>query len=259
MTKFISNRLRNYHKPEILSGLLCFAITGLAALALTSCGGGGGGGGGGGSTAVTITSISRPGIVQATPYSLSIYGTNFVNGMTLSITSSNPTVTITPTSITSGLITANVNISTAPAERYVTINILSNGSSVASTIMGVASSNQVLQSTGTGYAPATTDIQNILNIYCRSCHGASGNLNMSTNTLSSNNLINTYSTGTYKCANKFRVVAGDPRTTSSFLIDKLTNATPCGGGVKMPTGTLTTPFTQTEIDAITDWVAGGAR
>ena len=258
MTKFISNSLRNCRSPGILSGFLCFAITGLATLALTSCGGGGGGGGGG-STAVTITSISRPGIVQAMAYSLSIYGTNFVNGMTLSITSSNPTVTITPTSITSGLITANVNISAAPTERYVTINVLSNGTSVASTTMGVASTNQYLQTNTPPAAPATTDIQHILNTYCTSCHGTEGNLDMSTKTLSSNNLIQALSTGPNKCTNKFRVVAGDPRASSSFLIDKLTNPTPCGGGVQMPKGTTTTPFTQTEIDAITDWVAGGAR
>ena len=90
-----------------------------------------------------------------------------------------------------------------------------------------------------------------------SCHGTSGNLNMSTSTLAASNLIQTLSNGPNKCPNRLRVQAGDPRVSSSFMIDKLTNNSPCGGGIKM-TGSPTL-ITQTEIDAISDWIAGGAR
>ena len=255
MTSFISNRLRNYHKPEILSGLLYYTISGLAALALTSCGGGGGGGGGG-STAVTITSISRPGIVQATPYRLSIYGTNITSSMTLSITSGNPPVTIatiTPTFFDSGLITANTNITSAPTESYVTINVLSNGTSVASTTMGVASTNQTV----------ANGIQTIFTAKCAICHasgGAVGGLDLSDATIG--NSTGVIGKTSIACSQKLRTVPGDPRRTSSVLIDRILPAPAsqtCNQGHPMPPTGSTTTLTSQDIIDLTEWVAGGTR
>ena len=236
------------------------AIIGLATLsfALASCGGGGGSGSTANTTA-TISSVSPVGMVASgTARALSLTGTNFASGMTVSVTDGSTTYTTgTVTVQSANLMSTTVTIPTAPTSRYVTVTVKSStGVTQASTILGVASVSKVLQSNA---APATTDIQYIFNTYCTGCHGTDGNLDLSTKTLSASNLIQTLSNGPNKCTNRFRVTAGDPRAASSFLIDKITNLTPCGGGVQMPKGATATPFTQTEINAITDWIAGGAN
>lgn len=219
-----------------------FVVFLLISLSLSSCGGGGGGSSST-TAAPTISSISRNGVSAPFTGSLSITGTNFGIGMTLSITSSQGTQPITPTTVTSTQISVtSVSINSAPTERYVTVNILSGVSTVASTTMGVASASKTL----------AADIQPIFNTYCTGCHGSNGNLSLSIGN-SASNLIQTTSSG---CSGRLRVKAGDPRITSSFLIDKLTSNSPCGGGIKM-TGSPTA-ITQTEIDAIINWVAGGA-
>lgn len=225
----------NLHRLTIILGTV---------LTLVSCGGGGSGGGGSSSTpAATISSLSRNGVSAPFTGSLSVTGTNFTSGMTLSITSSLGTQPITPTTVTSTLIAvSSITISSAPTERYVTVNVLSGGSTVASATMGVANVSKTL----------AADIQTIFNTYCTGCHDSSGSLNLSSGN-SASNLIQTASSG---CSGRLRVKAGDPRAESSFLIDKLTSNSPCGGGDKM-TGSPTA-ITQTDIDAIVDWVAGGA-
>lgn len=220
-----------------------------ATMTLASCGGSGGGGGGTSSSA-TITSISVPGMVQATTRNIALTGTNFVNGMTLSLTSSLGTQTVMPTTITSTMIVASVTINTAPAERYVTVNLQSGGSTVASTILGVASSNKTLA--GNIMTIFTT------NSLCTSCHGGSGNMALDGGTIATAAaLINTNSKG---CSARLRVTPGDPRRSKSVLIDKIlassTGISPCYG-VGMPADANV--LTAQQIADIIDWVAGGAN
>lgn len=224
-------------------------------LILASCGGGGGGGTS--TPAATITGINPVGLIAATPRSLSITGTNFSSGMTLDITTpSGTTTSITPTSVTSTLIVANnFSISTAPPERYVTVSIKSGNTTVAFTTLGVASTSVTL----------STDIQTqIFDAYCIACHGASGNLDLSSttlpsgNTASAANLIETNSTG---CSQKLRVKAGDPRRSNNVLLDVLQN------GPVMSCNSITVRYmpqsqarlSPADINKITDWIAGGAH
>ncbi len=240
---------RNLHRLALLLG---------ATLSLASCGGGGAGGGGGGNTTVTINSISPTGVVQSTLYTLYIYGTNFTNGMTIRITSTQGSTNITPSSITSGLITVtNFSIGTAPNEKYVTVNLIStNGTTTLdSTMLGVASLSRTI----------VADIQPIFNTHlCNTCHGSSGGLNLSTAPLSSTGLINESST---RCSQKLRVKPGDPRTSNNVLLDVLyaksttavmsCNSTTSNPDRRMPQG-AGAALSQPEIDIITDWIAGGA-
>lgn len=219
------------------------------ALSLVSCGGGSSGGGGGTATA-TITGINPVGLVAATTHNISLTGTNFTNGMTLSITSSSGTTAITPTSITSTLIIVNnFSIATAPSERYVTVNLKSSGgTTLASTILGVANNDRTMAG----------NIQAIFDSNCISCHSTSGSggLNL-TNGASVNALVNTNSSG---CSSRFRVTPGDPRRSSSVLVDKIrvlaTGTAACSGG-PMPPSPAT--LTSQDIDDIIDWIAGGVR
>lgn len=230
----------------------------IAALLLTSCGGGGGGGGGTTTPGtVSITSISPLGMVASTTArSLAITGDNFVSGMTVTVSNSlGGTYTTGTIAVSTQMITTNVTIATAPTDRYVTVTVKSStGTILASTTLGVASVSKVLLTSPT---PLSTDIQNIFTNSCSSCHGSSGNLALSTATLSANNLIETPSSTSSGCSGRTRVKAGDPRASSSLLIDKLTNNATCGSLGKM-TGSPTV-MTSTEINAIIEWVAGGAN
>lgn len=246
------SRINNIH--QIGTYLLHISkIAGIASLSLSiaSCGGGGGGGGSVAATA-TITSISPVGMVASgTPRALSITGTNFASGMTVSVTDGSTTYTTGTINVqTSNLITTTVTIPAAPTNRYVTVSVKSStGTLLASTILGVASVSKTL----------LTHIQPIFAASCGGCHtgGAAQNyLNLSSYSASAGSTgpINTQSVG---CSSQLRIKPGDPRTTSSFLIDKIQNTNPCGTGSQM-TGSPTTLLPQ-DITDIIEWVAGGAN
>jgi hypothetical protein len=223
-----------------------------ATASLASCGGGGGGGG---STppAVTITSITPVGMVQsASSHAISLTGTNFSTGMTLSVTDSlgGSYAAGTVTALSSNVITSSLTVPSAPADRYVSVALKSsNGTTLATTILGVASASKTL----------SADIQpNIFNTYCVSCHSAGNTLVLNVDaTSSAAALINTNSTG---CPSRLRVTPGDPRRSKSVLIDKIlthsSGINPCTGvGMPADANVLTTP----ELTDIIDWVAGGAN
>lgn len=235
------------------------ALAGIATLSfgLISCGGGGGGGTTG-STTPTISLITPFGIVASSvAKTLTLDGSNFVNGMTLSITnSSGAPYTITASSVaSSNTLSVSVIIPTAPAGNYVTFAIKSGTTTVASTILGVASADKKI----------STRIQAIFNSNgCSGCHGTGGTSpNLSTAPLSSTGLISAPSTG---CSQKIRVVPGDPRPTSSILIDMLQAKTGSAAALScnsstsrhMPQGAALA-MSAVEITEVIDWVAGGAR
>lgn len=241
--KLISN---NLHK---------FAILLITALSLASCGGGGGGGGSS-TPSATITSITPVGMVQsASSRALSLTGTNFASGMTISVTDNlGGAYTVgTVTVNSSSLISTTVTIPTAPAAKYVTVAVKSStGTTLASTTLGVASVSKSL----------ATDIQPILDANCStSCHNtsAAGGLNLNSGiTSGSTSMFATSSTS--GCSNRYRVSPGDPRRANSVLIDKIlvasTGISACAGsGMPPPGNTLTI----NQISDIIDWVAGGIK
>lgn len=232
-------------------------MSGLATLTfgLISCGGGGGSTTTTtGSTTSTISNIVPVGIVASSvPQSLSIAGTNFASGMTLSITSSSGTTNITPTSVTSTVIAASVTISTVPTDNYVTVSIKSSGgTTLASTVLGVASANKTV----------ANSIQAIFNSKCAGCHtgATAGGLDLS-NATSGNPTTGVIGMSSSNCSSRLRVTPGDPRRASSVLIDKIkvqsTGIAACSGAAMPPTGS--TALTAQEITDIVDWVAGGAN
>jgi hypothetical protein len=247
----------------------CLGLILATAFSLASCGGGGGGGGSTPPT-VTITSISPPGIVaSASPRTIIISGTNLTSGMTITATDSGNTNYAGTTTYNSSLgnLSAPVTINTAPAVLYLTLTLKSTtGTVLATDILGVASISKVLQSSATGTAPNPTDIQAIFNNnLCYSCHTSVSTIpDMSTNSLSSSTLITTLST---KCSGMFRVKAGDPRRANNVLLDVLyaktttavmsCNLSTSNPDRRMPQGL--TALTQPELDAITEWIAGGAH
>lgn len=242
------------------------AFTLLGAL-LSACGGGSSGGSA--SSSATITSISPAGMVASTSArTIIISGTNLASGMTVTATDSGNTNYAGTTTYSSSLgnLSIPVTISNAPTERYLTLTLKSSSGTVLATeILGVANTNRVLQSTPTGSAPASTDIQAIFNNnLCYSCHtAASGIPDMSTNQMSSSTLINFSST---KCTGKYRVKAGDPRRANNVLLDVLyakttTPVMSCNNSASvraMPQGAAAA-LSQPDLDAITEWIAGGAR
>ena len=232
-------------------------LSGLATLTfgLVSCGGGGASTPVTGNTTPTITSITPVGIVaSSSPQTLSILGTNFAAGMNLSIAnSSGVTYTITASSVKSStVLAASAVITTAPSDNYVTFAIKSSSgtTTLASTVLGVATTMQT----------AVGGIQTIFNINCAGCHNGttlSGGLDLSNASIgNSTGVIGNTSTG---CAPRFRVLPGDPRRSSSVLIDKIkaTSISPACSGVAMPNGGA--PLSSTDIQAFVDWVAGGAN
>lgn len=252
------NKFVSYlHNASTIIGLSTLPFT------LISCGGGGGGG----STppSATITSISPAGFVASgTQQAIILTGTNFTSGMTLSISGTGiSTINIPTPTINAGgdTISSNVTISSAPTDKYVTVSLKSGTTTLASTILGIASVSKTL----------ATDIQPIFNTYCTACHGTGAGvtvdyLNLTStpagsNTQASVNLINAYSV---HCTQKYRVTPGDPRPTSNVLINKVqsytTSTSPTCNGVAMPKGYTATPtFTSAEVTAIIEWVAGGAH
>jgi hypothetical protein len=240
------------HKFQAIpSQFIQLISTVMFSLILFGCSAGGGGSSPNTATA-TITSISPAGMVQSTTArAFSLTGTNFANGMTVSVTDNLGVsyATGTVTVQTSNLITGSVTITTAPASRYVTIAVKSSsGTTLATTTLGVASVSKTL----------ATHIQPIFTASCAGCHtglAAENYLDLSSYAASagSSGPINNQSIG---CSSRLRIKPGDPRASSSFLIDKISNTTPCSGNKMTGSPTL---MTQTEIDAMIEWVAGGAN
>lgn len=238
-------------------------VTGLATLTfgLISCGGGGGGGATrvtGGST-MTISSITAipaasgvTGIIAASAAQpLTIYGTNFVSGVSITVTnSSTGTYLVTASAVPSTTrITANVTIGSVPTDSYVTVTISPPTGSSVSKIVGVAHAYKTI-----------SDIQTIFNNnQCLTCHtnAGAGELNFSNTTTTINTLSSIDSK--YCSAPKLRVSAGDPRRTSNVLIDVLKAKTPMTDVTcQMPRGG-NPPLSSTDIDAIVDWIALGTN
>ena len=227
--------------------------------ALASCGGGGSSSPAGNSSPTTITSITPVGIVaSASSQPLSILGTNFVNGMTVSVTDKAGTTNYaTDTLIVSSstVITVNVNTTTTvPTDNYVNVIVKSSsGTTLATAVLGVASATRTL----------AADVQSILISKCGTCHDGlvtSAYLDMQTYAaISSANMTGVIGIPSTNCSPKFRVVPGDPRRSSSVLIDKIqaTIGQPACSGDPMPRGGP--QLTGTEIQTIIDWVAGGAN
>lgn len=234
-------------------------ITGLATLSfgLVSCGGGGGGGSGTSSnpdsTALTIDSITPPGLVASSVFqTLTIAGTNFASGVTISITNSSGVPVVSSVSVAPTLITAQVKIDTAPTNRYVIVSIQPPSSGTPAThVLGVAGMRKTF----------AADIHSIFTLpasaaSCTGCH--TGTTNGGLDLVSANNLNNEPSQG---CNPRHRVTPGDPRRSSSALIDKIkvapTGTNACNGNKPMPPSS---PSLNTqEIQDIVDWVAGGAN
>jgi len=150
------------------------------------------------------------------------------------------------------VLTANVTISAAPTDNYVTFAIKSSGgTTLASTVLGVAGANKTV----------ANSIQAIFNNKCAGCHtgATSGGLNLTDATIgNSTGVIGIQSAG---CSSRLRIEPGDPRRASSVLIDKIkaqsTGIAACSGTPMPPTGS--TALTPQEIQDIVDWVAGGAN
>ncbi len=217
---------------------------------LTACGGGSGSGAQSSPVPpATVTSIIPYGVVASgSAQALSIKGTNFVNGMTVSVDGINFPATVTSSTV----ITANVTITTVPTNNVANVAVKSlSGATLGTVTLGVASAAITL----------AADVYPILDAKCRSCHtgAANGNLDFATYattaSASATGLIGIPSSG---CPSKFRVAVGDPRRTSSVFIDKISvSGTPCSGTLMPPTGSPA--LTTTEIQTIVDWVAGGAN
>jgi len=229
--------------------------------ALASCGGSGSSSPAGNSSPTTITSIIPVGIVaSASPQPLSILGTNFSSGMTVSVTNKAGTTNyVTNTLIVSSptVITVNVNTTTTvPTDNYVNVIVKSSsGTTLASAVLGVASAISTL----------ATDVQSILISKCGVCHDGlvtTAYLDMRTlPAISAANTTGLIGIPSSNCSPKFRTVPGDPRRQSSVLIDKIQVASSgqaaCSGGQMPPVSS--TQLSGSEIQTIIDWVAAGAN
>jgi len=229
-------------------------IVGLSTITfgLISCGGGGGAASSdNGNGSLTITEINPPGIVASSVFqTIVLSGTNFASGVTLTFTGASGTPVVSSVAVTNSMtLTALVKIDTAPTNRYVSVSVQPASSSPAVThVLGVAS---VRRNFVTHIYPLLQ--MNTTGASCTGCHsGVSppGGLDLNT----ANYLNNQPSQG---CSSRLRVTRGDPRRTSSFLIDKIqaTVGSHACFGNPMPNGTQLSP---SEIQDFIEWVAGGA-
>lgn len=246
-TKFTSKLGSCFFSLAVITALTTLTFS------LVSCGGGGGSGGS--STTASITSVSPVGIVASSvARTITLFGKNFTSNMTLSVADSTGAtspyqVGTTTFSSANGTLSASLTIpnATAPSDKYVNVKVISGSSTVTSTVLGVAQN----------YKSLAGNIQTILNTNCISCHDGmvSGAPDYQAS-VSANNLINAKST---VCSNKLRVTAGDPRRSSSVLVDKIlvasTSIAACGGSGMPKVGTA---LTAQNIADIEDWIAGGA-
>lgn len=139
-----------------------------------------------------------------------------------------------------------------PANNIANVVVKSpSGATLGAITLGVASAAKTL----------AADVYPILDAKCRSCHtgAANGNLDFATYaTTASANATGLIGIPSYGCTSKFRVAVGDPRRTSSVLIDKISaSGTPCSGDPMPPAGSP--QLAQAEIQTMVDWVAGGAN
>lgn len=247
------------NKIETLSSSLfnCGLLAGLAVLVfgLASCGGDSSSTSAvTASTTPTITSITPAGIVASSvPQALSILGSNFTNALSLTIAnSSGVPYTITSSSVTSStVLTANVTISSAPTDNYASVTLQPATGTAATAVLGVAGSHKTV----------ANGIQTIFSAKCAGCHTGSsaGGLDLSDATLG--NSTGVIGINSLACSSKFRVVPGDPRRSSSVLIDRIKAAPAtqaCNTNKPMPPAG-STALTAQEIADIIDWVAAGAN
>jgi hypothetical protein len=197
-----------------------------------------------------------PGIIAAaTVQPLTIYGTNFVSGTTVTVTNNKIYPVSSTTVVSSSEITTNVTIAVVPNDSYVTVTVQPPSGNSVSAILGVAHA----------YRTLARDIQPILASNCVSCHDNSGVFDMSTSQLSATNLIQAQSLG---CPQNLRVTAGDPRRASNVLIDLIKAKTipvvlPCNANRAIayrqmpPAGSPV--LIDADIEAIVDWIALGAN
>ena len=104
-------------------------------------------------------------------------------------------------------------------------------------------------------------VQPILDTNCGTCHDgspANGFLDMSSYAATASaNPTGLIGIPSYSCAPNFRLIPGDPRRTSSVIIDKIQahfGLSACSGYPMPPL----IPLSPSEIQTIIDWVAGGA-
>lgn len=237
-----------------------YLISILSLAFLSACGGGGGGSSP--PATPTITGVKSSGffgmIKSTSSQNITVNGTNFSADMTLSIRGTglttiavaNPTINPTATSLSTSVI-----INPSPnTDRYITVDVKSaTGTLLASPILGVADTPQYLLS-------GTTTIQSIFTAKCAGCHtgGSPHFLNLQDGTLT--NSFGVIDVGSTYCTQKKRVIAGDPRRTSSMLLDRIMGGTAsltCNNSPMPPSGS--TALDSTELAALIDWVAGGAR
>lgn len=251
----MNSQISSYNISKIVAAYLfnIGILLGLSTVAfgLISCGGGGGAGGTSGSSsgAMSVSSFNPPGIVASSVYqTILISGSNFADGTTISITGSSGVTAVSSVVVTnSSTLTAVIKIGLpAPTNRYVTVSVQPPASAAAVTqVLGVASVYK-------------TYVNILASTYFQTCTGCHNNtVNGGLDLASANNLNNEPSQG---CSSRFRVKRGDPRRSSSFLIDKIqaTSAvgnTPCYGNPMPNAG----PLMASEIQEIVEWVAGGAH
>lgn len=238
-------------------------VTGIISMTfgLISCGGGGADSGGVSTNTPTIAYMTAvasgvPGIIVApAAQPLTIYGTNFVSGTTVTVTNNKIYPVSSTIVVSASEITTNVAITSVPNDSYVTVTVQPPSGNSVSGILGVAHA----------YKTLARDIQPILASNCVSCHDNSGVFDMSTSTSSAISLIQTQSLG---CPLNLRVTAGDPRRASNVLIDVIkTKATPASPAALSCNNTITRQMPQgvspalsaADIDDIVDWIALGAN
>jgi hypothetical protein len=216
--------------------------------------------GGGATSGLTLTVASQPNpvptistlspcgtYVNATGFTLTINGTNFLPTSTLTING----ISMTPTYVSSTQLTASVASSfftaapTGNTANVVVTNPTPGGGS-ATTTMGVGSAKSTL----------SQNVQGIFTLNCATsgCHG--GMVVAQTPNLKSGlsyaALVGKTCT---ECPPRLFVKSCDPSSTGSYLIAKITNSSDICSGTQMPkTGLLGVSDRQTIID----WVAQGA-
>lgn len=200
----------------------------------------------------TVSSLSPCGVVAGPGFTLTLDGTGFLAGTTVTVEGTPVTTTfVNATRLTLAL--PGSLVGTAPPSRALAVlatNSAPGGGPSSPAYLGLASQTRSL----------ATDVQPIFTAACAaSCHAGtfpSGGLNLSAG-VAATKLVGV---GSANCAGLTRVVACGPLPSQSLLVDKLAakqlGAFPTSGcGGPMPqTGSIT----PTEFQSIVDWVAQGA-
>lgn len=233
-------------------------LSGFVALifGLASCGGAGGSGtqNNPDSSALTIDSITPTGLVASSVFqTLTIAGTNFASGVTISITNGSGVPIVSSVSVAPTLITAQVKIDTTPSNRYVLVSLQKGSENPVTHVLGVAGVRKTFSAHIQPIFETTAS-----GVSCTMCHSGatpSGGMNL-------NSLSYLYNEPSQGCSSRLRVTPGDPRRSSSVLIDKIkvasTGIPACNGNLQMPPSGYS-PLNAQEIQDIVDWVAGGAN